>query len=265
MVEYDVQLYFRRAAAWPLVLGDPASERARLADLLAADGWVPPEPPPSAFRSQVRELVADACTPAVLEGVEAAAPSTTGLCIDDWPTLASSLPAGRPTGVDSRPAAEGVLWDELERVGAPPTGGAPRIWWPGRGPGRRRRPTRRGRPRVLAGEILICLGYSEPDSGSDVAAATTRAERDGDDWVINGQKMFTTLAHEAAYVFLLTRTDPDAPKHRGLTMFLVPMETRDRDSRRCGRSAGNGRTSPTTATCGSPRRRGSARSTAAGT
>jgi alkylation response protein AidB-like acyl-CoA dehydrogenase len=58
-----------------------------------------------------------------------------------------------------------------------------------------------------------------------VAAARTRAIRDGDDWVINGQKMFTTLAHESTYVFLLTRTNPDVPKHRGLTMFLVPMAT----------------------------------------
>jgi alkylation response protein AidB-like acyl-CoA dehydrogenase len=76
----------------------------------------------------------------------------------------------------------------------------------------------------LQGEIIFALGYTEPDSGSDVAAAKTRAVRDGDDWVIDGQKMFTTLAHEAAYVFLLTRTNPDVPKHRGLTMFLVPLD-----------------------------------------
>jgi len=80
-------------------------------------------------------------------------------------------------------------------------------------------------PRILAGEVLCCLGYSEPDAGSDVAAVTTRAVRDGDHWVITGQKMFTTMAHEAHYVFLLTRTNPDAPKHQGLTMFLVPMDT----------------------------------------
>src|SRR5690606_11709781 len=53
----------------------------------------------------------------------------------------------------------------------------------------------------------------------------TKAVRDGDHWVIDGQKMFTTMAHEAQYVFLLTRTNPDAPKHKGLTMFLVPMDT----------------------------------------
>jgi alkylation response protein AidB-like acyl-CoA dehydrogenase len=79
-------------------------------------------------------------------------------------------------------------------------------------------------PPFLAGEIIFALGYTEPDSGSDVAAAKTRAVRDGDDWVIDGQKMFTTLAHEASYVFLLTRTNPDVPKHRGLTMFLVPLD-----------------------------------------
>ncbi len=80
-------------------------------------------------------------------------------------------------------------------------------------------------PRVLAGEILMCLGYSEPDAGSDMANAKTRAERDGDQWVVNGQKMWTSLAHESAFVLLLTRSNPDAPKHKGLTLFLVPMDT----------------------------------------
>ena len=80
-------------------------------------------------------------------------------------------------------------------------------------------------PPALAGEIIFALGYTEPDSGSDVAAAKTRAVRDGDEWVIDGQKMFTTLAHEATYVFLLTRTNPDVPKHQGLTMFLVPLDS----------------------------------------
>jgi len=78
-------------------------------------------------------------------------------------------------------------------------------------------------PRALAGEIVMCLGYTESHGGSDVAAAKTTAVPDGDRWVINGHKMFTTLAHESEYVFLLTRTNPEAPKHRGLTMFLVPM------------------------------------------
>ena len=78
-------------------------------------------------------------------------------------------------------------------------------------------------PRVLSGEVLMCLGYSEPDSGSDMAAAKTRAVRDGGEWVINGQKMWTSLAQVSSYVFLLTRTNLEVPKHRGLTLFLVPL------------------------------------------
>jgi alkylation response protein AidB-like acyl-CoA dehydrogenase len=80
-------------------------------------------------------------------------------------------------------------------------------------------------PRVLAGEVLICLGYSEVGAGSDVAAAQLSARREGTGWVLDGEKVFTSLAHEAHYVFLLTRTSSDGPKHRGLTMFLVPMDT----------------------------------------
>jgi alkylation response protein AidB-like acyl-CoA dehydrogenase len=79
-------------------------------------------------------------------------------------------------------------------------------------------------PRALSGEIVIVLGFSEPEAGSDVAAAATRAVRDGDEWVINGQKMFTTNAQIGDYVFLLTRTNPHVAKHQGLTMFLVPMD-----------------------------------------
>jgi alkylation response protein AidB-like acyl-CoA dehydrogenase len=80
-------------------------------------------------------------------------------------------------------------------------------------------------PRVAAGELLICLGYTEPEGGSDVFQCQTRSVRDGDQWVINGQKMFTTFAHEADYCFLLTRSDPDSKGPHGLTMFLVPMDT----------------------------------------
>jgi alkylation response protein AidB-like acyl-CoA dehydrogenase len=77
---------------------------------------------------------------------------------------------------------------------------------------------------ALRGEILIALGYTEPDSGSDVAAAKTRAVRDGDEWVINGQKMFTTHADLASHVFMLTRTNPGVAKHQGLTTILVALD-----------------------------------------
>lgn len=75
---------------------------------------------------------------------------------------------------------------------------------------------------AMAGHVTIALGFTEPECGSDVAAAATRAVRDGDGWLINGSKMFTTNGHIADYIFLLARTDPDKPKHKGLTMFLVP-------------------------------------------
>ncbi|SBS72170.1 Acyl-CoA dehydrogenase domain-containing protein [uncultured Mycobacterium sp.] len=79
-------------------------------------------------------------------------------------------------------------------------------------------------PRVFSGHVRLCLGYTEPEGGSDMATAKTRAVRDGDSWIINGSKMFTTGAHNCQYVFLLTNTDPEAPKHKSLTMFLVPLD-----------------------------------------
>ena len=78
-------------------------------------------------------------------------------------------------------------------------------------------------PGTLAGRLRLCLGYTEPEGGSDIATCQTRAVRDGDHWIINGSKMFTSNAHNAQYVFLITNTDPDGRKHRNLTMFLVPM------------------------------------------
>ncbi|HET6733870.1 acyl-CoA dehydrogenase family protein [Mycobacterium sp.] len=80
-------------------------------------------------------------------------------------------------------------------------------------------------PKVLSGHYRLCLGYTEPEGGSDVATCKTRAVRDGDGWIINGSKMFTSNAHNAHFVFLLTNTDPEAPKHQSLTMFLVPLDT----------------------------------------
>src|SRR5215472_2710275 len=76
-------------------------------------------------------------------------------------------------------------------------------------------------PRILAGEIHFAIGYTEPDAGTDLAALRTRAVRDGDEYVVDGQKIFTTGAHEAGYVWLACRTDPDAPRHRGISILIV--------------------------------------------
>ncbi len=81
------------------------------------------------------------------------------------------------------------------------------------------------KPEVAAGRVRFCLGYSDPEGGSDIAGATLRAVRDGDEWVLNGSKLWTTGAHNCQYTFLITRTDPEAPKHKGLTMFLVPLDS----------------------------------------
>ena len=80
-------------------------------------------------------------------------------------------------------------------------------------------------PKILAGEIHFAIGYTEPDHGTDLAALETRAVRDGDEYVINGTKIFTSLASDADYIWLACRTDPEAPRHKGISMIIVPTDT----------------------------------------
>jgi alkylation response protein AidB-like acyl-CoA dehydrogenase len=80
-------------------------------------------------------------------------------------------------------------------------------------------------PKILAGEIHFCIGYSEPDAGTDLASLTTAGVVDGDELVINGTKVFTSLAGDADYCWLAVRTDPEAPRHKGISIVIVPMDT----------------------------------------
>jgi alkylation response protein AidB-like acyl-CoA dehydrogenase len=80
-------------------------------------------------------------------------------------------------------------------------------------------------PGILDGEITFAIGYSEPNAGTDLAALQTRAIRDGDEYVVNGQKIWTSGAHQSTHLWLAARTDPEAPKHRGVSMFIVPLNT----------------------------------------
>ncbi len=79
-------------------------------------------------------------------------------------------------------------------------------------------------PRILKGEIEICIGYSEPDAGTDLASLQATAVREGDDYILNGQKSFTSCAHFADYIWFAARTDPDVKKHKGISLFLLDID-----------------------------------------
>ncbi len=116
-----------------------------------------------------------------------------------------------------------IVEEEFARVGVAVGGagsGAPAILMAGT-----EEQKRHFLPGLLTGGIIFALGFTEPQAGADLAGLQCRAVRDGDDFVINGQKMYTSSAHYATHIYLMCRTDPDAPRHRGITIFLVPMDT----------------------------------------
>ena len=177
------------------------------------------------FRAAVKAFIAEHLTTEVVDQMHA-----TGTFNDKAFNAAladAGLLAGAVPGYGDRDPIElYILFNELEKAGAPYDGLAVTMLVAGvvNAVG-----TDFHRSRVLGklltGRFNCCLGYSEPDHGSDVASITTKAVRDGDEWVITGQKMWTTMAHVSDWVILLTRTNPDVPRHKGLTMFLVPMDT----------------------------------------
>jgi len=122
------------------------------------------------------------------------------------------------------PLEQFIFWDESYRARAP----LPIIPVNTIGPAIMRfgsdEQKRRYLPGILAGALHFGVGYTEPGAGTDLASLRTRAERVGDEYVVNGQKIFTTHAHGCDYIWLAARTDPDAPKHKGITILLVPTD-----------------------------------------
>jgi len=239
-LEYSVQLYYRRAKAWPLLAGDPTSNLVAAADRLWSGAKVPlPDagevalefgvgPRAEAFRQEVRQFFRRNLTPEILakrhHSVAGYSPefdaklAASNLLFPHWPKEYGGL---ERDAFDTAAMAEVFEEFGMQRITGPVTNQVAQIVMQLSQP----ECIAEAMPRFVRGEALGCLGLSEPGSGSDVFAARTRAERDGDDWVINGQKIFTTAGNVAHYCFLLARTNPNVPKHKGLTVFLVPMNS----------------------------------------
>jgi alkylation response protein AidB-like acyl-CoA dehydrogenase len=132
----------------------------------------------------------------------------------------------RPWGLDADPITQLVIDEEMKRARISRPVNPIGIGWAGPTLIHAGTPEQQQRylPRILSGEDIWCQLFSEPGAGSDLASLTTRATKDGDEWVVNGQKVWTTLGHVARYGILLARTDPDAPKHEGISYFVCPMD-----------------------------------------
>jgi 3-oxocholest-4-en-26-oyl-CoA dehydrogenase alpha subunit len=183
-------------------------------------------PEQQALRKELREYFAKLLTPEVKE--ELGQPGEGGELFhqllrrmgkDGW------LGVGWPEefGGQGRPATDQfVFFDEVQRAGAP----FPFVTLNTVGPTIMRFGSEEQKafflPGILAGEINFAIGYTEPEAGTDLASLRTRAVLDGDEWVINGNKVFTSGANQADYVWLACRTDPDAPKHKGISIIVVP-------------------------------------------
>jgi alkylation response protein AidB-like acyl-CoA dehydrogenase len=227
--EHDAHLYLRRAMALRQLLGGSAHWRRRVAELVIA-GARPGVPAPRAddgpqdadgHRTAARELAAElADLPGDQQRVRLA---ESGYLAPEWPA---------PFGVDASPAAQLAIEEEFRAAGIRRPdlviGGwaAPTVLKHGSDEQRERfvLPT-------LRGEITWCQLFSEPEAGSDLAALRTRAVREDGGWRLHGQKVWTSRATEADWAICLARTDPDVPKHKGITYFLVDMRSAGIDIR----------------------------------
>ncbi len=201
----------------------------------------------AAFRSRVRRLIEEELPPRYRELARSGRPETAFLWEEDRASSDAAkreASAGWAESVRSRgwfapawPAEYGggglglleqfILKQEMAAADAPPPGSNVGIDMLGpvlmiHGTEELRRTHL---PRILDASVVWAQGYSEPGAGSDLASLRTRAVRDGDDYVINGQKIWTTHAHQADWIFVLTRTDPDQPKHRGISFLLMDIRT----------------------------------------
>jgi len=132
----------------------------------------------------------------------------------------------KPWGLEADPVHQLIIDDELRRAGVRRPQNMIGIGWAGPtilAAGTEEQKERYLMP-LLSGEEIWCQLFSEPEAGSDLASLATRAVRDGDEWVVNGQKIWTSLAHHSRFGILIARTDPDAPKHRGISYFICPMD-----------------------------------------
>ncbi|MFA5883982.1 MAG: acyl-CoA dehydrogenase family protein [Acidimicrobiia bacterium] len=180
-----------------------------------------------ALRDELRAYFADLVTPELkAEGAESAGVLTKAalrkMGADGWLGFGWPVEFG---GQGRTPIEQQIFIEEAHTAGAP----VPLLTINSVAPTLMRFGTQEQKssflPRILAGEIQFAIGYSEPGAGTDLAALRTRAERDGDEWLINGQKIYTSIAEHADYVWLACRTDPEAPRHKGISIIIVPTDT----------------------------------------
>lgn len=180
-----------------------------------------------AFRAEVRSFIAQHHPGDEHPGPETQARWNAALAEKRWIGFAWPPEFG---GGGGTVIEQFILKEEMAAAKAPPLGtDFMGLTWVGPSLIRWGSPAQQERflPELLRGESVWCTGYSEPDHGSDLAALQCRGVREGDEYVVNGQKIWTTLAHKAKWIFLLVRTDPDPnlKKYRGITCLLVPMES----------------------------------------
>jgi 3-oxochol-4-en-24-oyl-CoA dehydrogenase len=238
-LEYDVQLYFRRVKILSLLLGSPEEHLDEIAERRFDDS--PTSLPPAgdiggldfgygaaadAYAGELRRFVEANMTPEIEKTKHF---STSGHHPGFHKKLAAAgyafpdlaFEGGTPAQSRYAVLAAAALWEDIGWTRVPTAvtemvGKLALIW---------SQPQAKAEilPRIIAGDALGALGFSEPGAGSDVFSARFSAVREGDGWRLNGQKMFTTNAHNADYIIMLTRTSAESKKHEGLTMFIMPL------------------------------------------